>query len=93
MALDVKALALTAGLFWAAATFLTALVNLFSPGYGLAFLEAMASLYPGYDGPAGAGSVFVVTLYALVDAAVCGFLFALVYNALAGRGRASKGLA
>lgn len=93
MPLDLKAFSLTAGLFWGAATFLTALINLFSPGYGVAFLEWTASLYPGYDGPAGAGSVLVVTLYALVDAVVCGFLFALVYNALAGRGRASKGLA
>lgn len=87
MSLDVKAFSLTAGLFWGAATLLTALANLLSPGYGLAFLEWTASLYPGYDGPAGAGSVLIVTLYALVDAAVCGFLFALVYNAIAGRGR------
>ena len=42
-----------------------------------------ASIYPGYHGPAGFGSVIVVTLYALLDGLVCGALFAWLYNAFA----------
>ncbi len=82
MKLSVKALAITAGVLWGAAIFLTGIANLIWPGYGLAFLELAESLYPGY-GIGGFGSVIVATLYAILDAAVAGAIFAWLYNRLA----------
>jgi hypothetical protein len=86
MKLDIKAMALTAGILWAACFFLTGVVNLVWPWYGGAFLALGASIYPGYHGPGGFGSVIVVTLYALLDGLVCGAVFAWVYNRFAGGG-------
>lgn len=87
MTLSIKGLALTAGILWAAALFLVGLANLIWPAYGDGILTVMASVYPGYHGPGGFGSVIVVTLYALVDGAVCGAVFAWLYNRLAGGAR------
>ncbi len=65
MKLDVRAMALTAGLVWGVlAMFLTGLANLIWDGYGEDFLDLMASLYPGYDATtASFGQVIVGTLY------------------------------
>ena len=62
---------------------LTGLANLALPSFGLAWLRLAASIYPGYHGPAGLGSVIVVTLYGLVDGAVGGAIFAWLYNRVA----------
>lgn len=83
MRLDVKALATAAALLWGGAVLLVGLCNLAWAPYGQAFLEWTASFYPGYDGPAGFGSVLVATMYALVDGAVCGALLGWIYNAVA----------
>lgn len=84
MQLSVKGLALTAGILWGAVTFLTGTANLIWPGYGAAMLELMASVYPGYV-VGGFGSVIIGTLYALLDGAICGAIFAWLYNRLTGR--------
>jgi hypothetical protein len=83
MRVDVTALALTAGLVWGAAMLAVATANLIWPNYGRAFLELVASVYPGYRPGGGAGSVAVGTLYALVDGAVGGAVFAWLYNRFA----------
>lgn len=83
MRLNVTALALTAGLFWGAALLIVAVANLIWPGYGGAFLDLAASLYPGYRPGSGFGSVIIGTLYALVDGAVAGAVFGWLYNLLA----------
>ncbi len=84
MKLDIKALAITLGLVWGIlAMCLTGIANLIWPGYGAAFLEAMASLYPGYTPGAGFGQVVVGTLYGLVDGAVAGAVLAWLYNRFA----------
>jgi hypothetical protein len=84
MKLSVKSMALTAGLVWGVlAIFLTGLVNLAWPGYGSAFLDVVASLYPGYHGTAGFGQVIVGTLYGFVDGLVAGAVFAWIYNRFA----------
>jgi len=83
MRLDPKALAMACGVLWGGALLLISLVNLAGPGYGGALLEFAASIYPGYHGPAGFGSVIVVTLYGLVDAAIGGFILAWLYNLFA----------
>ena len=87
MKLNLKAMALTAGILWAACFFVTGIANLIWPSYGAAFLTLAASIYPGYHGPGGFGSVIVVTLYALLDGLVCGALFAWLYNAFAADGQ------
>jgi len=90
MRFDVKALAITGGILWGACFFLVGLGNLIWDGYGAGMLQLGASVYPGYHGPAGFGSVLVVTLYAVLDGAVCGAVFAWLYNTVAG-GQSAKG--
>ncbi len=85
MKLDVKALAITVALVWGVlAMFLTGLANLIWPGYGQAFLEVMASVYPGYRPGGGFGQVITGTLYGVVDGAIAGAVFAWLYNRFAG---------
>ena len=83
MSLNAKALALAAGTVWGGCLLLVGLINLAFPSYGLAWLQLAASIYPGYHGPAGLGSVVVVMLYGLVDGAVAGAVFGWVYNRVA----------
>jgi hypothetical protein len=85
MSLNVKALALTTAVVWGGCLFLTGLANLAFPGYGLAWLQLAASIYPGYH-PAGPGSVIIVALYGLADGAAAGAMFGWLYN------RATQGL-
>ena len=83
MKLNVKALTISAGIIWAAAIFLTGLANMAGESYGLLFLRVLASVYPGYAAAGTLGDLIVGTLYGLVDGAVCGFIFAWIYNQLA----------
>jgi hypothetical protein len=85
MKLNVKALALASGILWAAAVLLTGIANLIWAGYGAAFLQLMASLYPGYHATSSFGSVIIGTLYALIDGAIAGLVLAWLYNLCAGR--------
>ncbi len=88
MRLSTKAMAWTAGILWAAAIFLTGVLNLIWPGYAIAFLDMAKSIYPGYAHIGGFAGVIVGTLYALVDGLVCGVIFAWLYNTLAAGGPA-----
>ena len=83
MKLNVTAFALAAGLLWGGAVLVVALANLAWPGYGRAFLELAASLYPGYHPGTGAGSAIVAALYGLVDGGIGGAVFAWLYNLIA----------
>lgn len=85
MRFDVTALTLTVGLSWGAAILIVGLANLIWPGYGRAFLDVVASIYPGYHPGSGAGSVITGTLYAMVDGAIGGAVFGWLYNLLAHR--------
>ena len=86
MKLDVKTVAGVLALSWGIlGMFLTGLVNLIWPGYGQAFLEVMASLYPGYRATASLGQVIVGTVYGVLDGAVAGVVFAWLYNFCASR--------
>jgi len=87
MKLNVKAMALSLALIWGVlAMFLPGMANLIWPGYGQAFLDLMASVYPGYQATASFGQVIVGMLYGAVDGAVCGALFAWLYNRVAALG-------
>lgn len=79
----VRTTALTFGLLWAVVFLLVAVAQQVWPSYGVAFLDLMDSLYPGYA-PGGFGSVISGTLYALVDGAIGGAVFAWLYNRLLG---------
>ena len=86
MKLNVKAMAITAGLIGVGVMLMTGLANLIWPSYayGQTFLEIMASVYPGYNAAASFGEVIVGSLYGLVDGAVCGAVFAWLYNRFVG---------
>jgi hypothetical protein len=60
------------------------IINLSSAGYGAHILDFAGSIYPGYGGPAGFGSVLIVSLYGVVDGVVAGAVFAWLYNKLSG---------
>ena len=62
MRIDAKALAFSFALLWGGAVFITGSANLIWPTYGIAFLEILASVYPGYQGTASFGQVLVGTL-------------------------------
>ena len=89
MKLNLKALTITSAIAWggcgAAPCFLlVALANVVWPPYGESWLQLGQSIYPGYNGPAGFGSVIIVTIYAALDGAVAGAVLAWLYNTFAG---------
>jgi 4-hydroxybenzoate polyprenyltransferase len=86
MKLNVKAVTISLALLWAASIFLVGLANLIWSGYGQAFLDCIASIYPGYKATASFGQVIVGTLYGLLDAAIGGAVFAWLYNCFAPAG-------
>ena len=86
MKLHVKAMALTIGLTWGVLVmFVTGCANLVWDGFGQAFLDVMASFYPGYDATPSFGQVMVGTLYGLLDGVVVGAIVSWLYNRFAAR--------
>ena len=83
MRFNVTALTLAVGLIWGAAILVVASANQIWPGYGRAFLDLVASIYPGYHPSSGVGSVVTGTLYGLVDGAIAGAVLGWLYNLLA----------
>lgn len=90
MKLDLKALVLTAGILWGAAVFLAGLSNLIWNSYASAYLQFVASIYPGYDASGSFGDLIVGTIYALIDGGVAGLLFGLLYNLFLGKAATSQ---
>ena len=80
MKLSIKGLAWTGGVLWGLSVLLMGVLNLIWPSYGVAFLDVMRSVYPGYKSVAGFAGVIVGTLYAIVDGAVAGAVFGWLYN-------------
>ncbi len=84
MRLSVRSVALTGALMWGVlCMFLVGLGNLRWSGYGQGLLDLAASLYPGYQATPSIGQVLIGTLYGLVDGAICGGIFAWLYNRFA----------
>lgn len=80
MKLNIKALALAFAILWGGSLFVMGLANLIWGSYGQAFLDLMASIYPGYHATRSFGEVIVGTLYAVVDGFIGGAIFAWLYN-------------
>jgi hypothetical protein len=85
MRLSLRALALTFGLLWGGAMLCVGVTNLIAPGYGMDFLKAMSSVYPGFEASRTALDVVVGTVYGLLDGAFGGALLGWLYNTFAGR--------
>jgi hypothetical protein len=83
MQLSVKALSIVVGLLWGGAILVVGLVNLAAPSYGMAFLQGISSVYPGFHASRTFTDVLIGTGYALVDGAVGGLVFGWLYNVLA----------
>ena len=62
MRFHIPTLALTTGILWSTAILVVGVTNLMSPQYGRAFLELVASLYPGYHPGSGINSVVTASL-------------------------------
>jgi len=86
--LSVKGFAAACAVLWGGAVLLVAVLNIIFSGYGQNFLELIASIYPGYYAEPNVSLIFLVTFYALVDGAIGGAVFALIYNFFA---RGEKG--
>jgi len=84
MRLNITALALTAALVWGGAILVVGFANSIWPPYGQAFLNLLASIYPGYQPEADFGSVVTGALYGLVDGGVGAAVFGWLYNLFAG---------
>lgn len=59
------------------------LIHMAAPSYGGEFLRVMNSVYPGADTAPTLWRVLLGTVYGLVDGAVAGGVFALLYDAFA----------
>jgi ABC-type nitrate/sulfonate/bicarbonate transport system permease component len=83
MNLSICALMITAVVLWGGAVLFCGIANLIWPAYGVAFLQVVSSVYPGYHATRSLGSVVIGTLYALLDGAICGLLIGWLYNRFA----------
>lgn len=79
--MNVKSFAFASAAIWGCAVLMVGAVDRWvSPGYGGEFLKVVSSIYPGYHAGAGGWSVVIGALYALLDGAIGGVLFAILYN-------------
>ena len=85
MRFNLTALSVTAALLWGGVILLVALANMVWPSYGRAFLELVASIYPGYGAGGSLGQAVIGSLYGAVDGAIGGLVFGWLYNFLSQR--------
>lgn len=79
MKIEIKRLAMAAGILWGAAIFVVTLISL-ANGYGSEFLNILVNVYPGYSISA-LGSV-IGLVYGFIDAFVWVYLLWWVYSLL-----------
>jgi hypothetical protein len=80
MVASVRAITITSAILWGGCMLIVGLINLAAPSYGGEFLRMMSSVYPGADTARTIGSVLLGTVYGLIDGAVAGFLFVMLYR-------------
>jgi len=81
MRLSPKAMALSAGILWAAGILFVGLMNLAVPSYGTNFLQLTSSVYPWFHDTHTFAGVVIVTFDGFVDGALAGLFLAWIYNA------------
>lgn len=77
---ETKRVAITGGIIWAVALFVVTLISVYTGGYAKAFLEDIASIYPGYS-ISLVGSV-VGLIYGFFDVFVGVYIFVWIYKKL-----------
>ncbi|HEX7042857.1 MAG TPA: hypothetical protein VF189_06400 [Patescibacteria group bacterium] len=80
MKLNTKKVALTAGVVWGGAMFVTTLLSVYTGGYASAFLNGIASIYPGYS-ISLSGSI-VGLIYGFLDASIGVYIVVWIYKKL-----------
>ena len=83
MKLNIPALALTAGLLWAAAILMIQALNALLPPYGGQFLVLLSSIYPYYRPEESFAYVLLGMLYGFLDGVISAVVFGWVYNRFA----------
>ncbi len=83
MQLNGKALGLTVGLLGGGGLFTVALLNLIWPEYGVAFLDVVDAVYPGYHRGTAVG-LLIGPAYGFADGFIGGWIFAWLYNRFSG---------
>ncbi|MFH1444010.1 MAG: bacteriophage holin [Candidatus Peregrinibacteria bacterium] len=77
---NVKALALTCGIFWSASLILFALLAM-QTGMGSSMVDMLSEVYLGYSStPVG---LLYGAVWGFLDGLICGAIFAWLYNAIA----------
>ena len=87
MKLSIIGLGLATGTVWGLACLLSAIANAIWPPYAQAFLEVVASFYPGYEAKAVPGQIVLLGAYAFADGLIGGALVAWLHNVLGRRKR------
>lgn len=87
MKLNVWAFTVTSAIMLAGMILVVGITNIYVDGYGWMVLQMASSIYPGYDATNTFGSVLVGSGYALVDGAIGGLIFSLIYNLFVGNKR------
>ena len=85
MKISATALAMTLSLLWGLAMAIIGIANAMNPAYGGALIEALSSVYPGYEGSGAALDVALGIAYGIIDGALAGWVIASVYNFFLGR--------
>jgi hypothetical protein len=83
MRLSAKAFAATSGAFWALSSLMVGITNLACSGYRSAFLQVVASIYPGYHAEACVTS-WSAPFMLLLTAQIAGLIFACIHHLVAG---------
>jgi hypothetical protein len=80
MSIRIRTVSLTFAMFVSILMIVVGLARLVSEDYGQAFVDVMASLYPGYTGTANFPQVIIGALYGALDGAVVGTVLSWLYN-------------
>jgi hypothetical protein len=80
MKISATALVMTLSLLWGLAMAIVGIANSMNPAYGGPLIEALSSVYPGYEGSGAVLDVVLGIAYGLIDGALAGWVIASVYN-------------
>ena len=81
MKLDTNKFALTGGIVWGLSLFITTIVSVYIyPGYALAFLNGIGSIYPGYT-VSLTGSI-IGAVYGFFDVFIGTYIVVWIYKKL-----------